>query len=152
MTPPVTVADFKARFPEFPYGTASGTVTDGMITNALNDACSMFNVALWNTGIELNTMFLFLAAHCLAQNVQAGGGLGLTLGAQNAGGAPINSRSVGSVSVGYQLPDKWVNDPTISPFLMTTYGIRYVQAAYPRMRGNMAVIGGFSDLGAPTGV
>ena len=152
MTPPVTVDDFKARFNrDFPYGTdPSSAVADADITNALNDATLIFNTALWDTGVELNTAFLMLAAHFLALNIQAVGGLGLSLGLENSGGSAISSQTVGSVSLSFELPEGWKNDPTVAPFLRTSYGIRYVQMAWPRMRGNFQTVAGFNDTGLPS--
>lgn len=152
MTPPVTVADFKTRFArDFIYGTdPSAAVTDGDVQNALDDATLIFNTAMWETGTELNTAYLMLTAHMLALNIQAAGGLGLSIGEQNAGGAPIAAQSVGSVSLTFDLPESWKSNPTVSPFLRTTYGIRYIQMAWPRMRGNFAVVQGFNDTGLPS--
>ncbi len=153
MTPPVDAADFKARFARdfiFDADTSVG-VTDGDITNALNDATLIFNADLWAAGVELETAFLMLSAHFLALNIQAAGGIGLAQGAQNAGGAAINSRSVGSVSVGYDLPEKWKNSSIAAPFLRTDYGMRYFQMAAPRLVGNVAIAAGWNDTFGPTG-
>lgn len=154
MTPPVTVADFKAYWTRgFPYGTdASTTVTDGDIQRALNDATINFNPDLWEAGLDLNTGFLYLAAHFLASAVQMAGGLDMNIGVQNAGGMPISAQTVGSVSLTFELPERWKNDPSIAPFLTTKFGITYVQMAMPRTSGNMQVVAGYNDTGAPNGL
>ena len=151
MTPPITPADFKARFARdflFVDDPTAGVV-DGDITNAINDATLIFNPAMWSGSVELNTAFLMLTAHFLALNVQASGGIGLQAGLENAGGGPIESKSVGPISVTMSFPERWKNSPVLSPFLRTDYGIRYAQMAAPRLAGNIGVVAGFNDAIEP---
>lgn len=148
MTPPVGIPEFKARFQRnWPYTVdpAEG-VTDGDITSALNDATLIFNPAMWEQGVELNTMFLELAAHFLVLNVQAAGGLGIQGGLDSSGDlGVVTNKSVGSVSLTMEFAEALKNDPVFGPLMRTPYGARYASMAYPRTRGHMAVVAGFND-------
>src|SRR5262245_56887839 len=153
MPQPASIADFKARFDrDFVFDTTTDAVRDVDITDALNDASSTFNDGLWASGTEIITAFLFLAAHNLVLNLQAAGGLfavNLGRGVKSKGSGPISAKSVGSVSVNYALPESIVNDPQLSPYLRTEYGLRYLQMLTPRLVGNVVVVLGENDTGAP---
>ncbi len=151
VTPPIDADDFKARFArDFPFGDDPATqVTDGDIDAAISDATLIFNPEMWDGDVETQTAYLMLTAHLLALNIQASGGLGQANGVQNAGGMPISAQSVGSVSLTFELPESLKNNPTVAPFMRTTYGIRYIQMAWPRMRGNFQVVAGWNDTGVP---
>jgi hypothetical protein len=155
MAAPATVTDFKNRFQrEFHYGTTANKVMDADITNAINDALPLFNASLW-ASTEVMGAFLMAAAHFLALNIQAAGGLSADAsasgGLDNAGGAPIQSRTVGPITLNYALPESITRNPILAQFMRTDFGCRYLQMASSRLVGNMAVVSGPNDTGAPIG-
>lgn len=154
-TPPVTVEEFKSYFVrDFPYGPGTDKVMDADVDRALNEALSVFNAALWTTE-EKPVAFRYAAAHFLVRNIQAAGGLsgpgaaggpgGGGSGASNQGRGPIASKSVGAVSLNYQLPPGLAESAILSQFLTTDYGIRYLQMAAPRLIGGVSVVQGPRD-------
>jgi hypothetical protein len=151
-TPPISVAEFKARYVrDFPYN-ADGAlgVTDADITAALADACLIFNSTLWGSVADQKTAFYPLAAHCLWSLMQASGGLAGDGGGQglDAGGeGVVQSKSVGGMSVTFDVPD-WVRrDALYSDLWRSKYGQIYVRAMKPRTPGAVFVLGGNEDAG-----
>jgi hypothetical protein len=47
----------------------------------------------------------------------------------------ISSKSVGSVSVSYSVPQAFINDPTWGYFAQTGYGKKYLSYVIPRVTG-----------------
>lgn len=151
---PVTVGGFKDRFDrDFPFGAGMDAVRDKDITRALNDAGMIFNSSVWESDQVKIGAFLLIAAHCLWCNLQASGGLVLGGGKKGATAQPggaIGSKSVGQVSVSYQLPPKLVNDPVCSGLMRSAYGVQYLQMFLPRKVGAGFVVGGWRDPGLPS--
>lgn len=154
-TPPATVDEFKARFVrDFFYDETPDAVMDADITNALNDASLVFNPGLWGDALELKTAFLFISAHFLVLNIQAAGGLAgnnLGLGVESAGGGSVQSKTVGPVTINYAIAPAISENAILNQFMRTDYGQKYLQLLTPRLVGNVAVVGGFDDTGAPDG-
>lgn len=147
-TPPASADEFKDRYDrDFPFGAGMDSVRDKDITIALNDACAIFNSSVW-TSTELKPAFLLVAAHCLSVNLQMSGGLkakGAQRGLGSQPGGAIASKSVGSVSVSYQLPAALTNDPICSGLMRTAYGVQYLQMFLPRRAGAGFVVDGFRE-------
>lgn len=146
-TLPANVADFKDWFDrDFTYGAGLDRVRDKDIDRAFATATPVFNNMLWDTDAERKTAFLFVSAHFLALNLQAAGGLTAKLGqgqgANSQGSAVVATKSVGSVSVGYQWPEFVTSSRILSQFMRTKYGEQYLQLAIPRLVGNVAAVRG----------
>lgn len=143
---PPSVADFKAQFNrDFTYGTGMNTVMDSDVQRGLNEARIVFNPELWGTDYEKNTAYLYASAHFMVLNIQAAGGPSATnfgRGVQSKGGGTIESKGVGSVNVGYAVPDFVRQSPILSQFMRTDYGQMYLQFMNPRLVGNIAVVSG----------
>lgn len=138
-TPP-TVADFKAYFTrDFPYApqTANSNldyVTDSDIQKAIDQAGIHFNDALGMTGAEATIAYQYLTAFYLVVDLQmAGQGLG------SSAVFPVQSQSVGPVSVGYQIPERLLKDPVISYFSQNMYGQKYLSIVLPYAVGNVGI-------------
>lgn len=146
----ITVAEFKAHFVrDFDYGeqpsvnSKSDTVMDSDIQAGIDEATLLFNSELWPDTVSQKTPFYQLSAHCMVRNIQNSGGLSESgQGVISAGTSPIQSKSVGPVSVTYALPDRVVNNPAFSFYLTTGYGQKYLQLVLPRLVGNIALAGG----------
>lgn len=136
----VTIADFKAHFfRDFTYSSTISpeTVTDADIEKAFTEAKVNFNEELWTDYDQLKIAFLYLAAHYLVSDIQSSlQGLG------SVSTFPVNSRSVGSVSESYQVPD-WVGKSAyMSQFANTRYGLKFCSLIRPRMIAGIAVYAG----------
>lgn len=146
--PPATLADFKAQFArDFIYGTGKDTVMDGDITRALNESGMVFNPVLWDSGDD-KIAFLYASAHFLVLNVQAAGGLSAKpfgQGINSQGAGVVGSKSVGSVSVSYIVPEFVSSSPFLSQFMKTDYGQKYLQLLTPRLVGHVSIAQGPSE-------
>lgn len=149
-TPP-TVAQFKAQFPrDWPYGKGTETVTDGDIQNAINEAFNNFHASLFNntapvgtTVAESTIAYCFLTAHLMVLNLQNAGGLGAPesfQGVNTSGGGTVESKTVGSVSISYAIPDAIKNSPTLSQYMRTGYGQKYLIMIAPKIPGRRVVV------------
>lgn len=151
---PAVIADFKAYFVrEFVYGSTVDKILDADITKALGEATMVFNEGLWNNVGEKSIAFLYLTAHYLVLDIQNAGGIaGGTAGKglNSAGGGIVSSKSVGSVSVSYAVPQYALDSPTLGPYAQTGFGRKYLSLIYPRLIGNVAVISG-QPPGIPNG-
>lgn len=149
-TPP-TVAQFKAQFSrDWPYGTGPETVTEGDIQNAINEAFNNFHASLFNNTIVAGTTvaestiaYCFLAAHLMVLNLQNAGGLSSPLSHQglgSSGGGTVESKTVGSVSITYAIPDSVKNSPTLGQYMRTGYGQKYLIMIAPKIPGRRITV------------
>lgn len=105
--------------------------------------------------------YCLLSAHLLVLSLQNAGGLSAPSSFQgpgSSGGGVVASKTVGSVSVTYALPDFVTKSPSLSQYMRTGYGQQYLQLLAPKLPGRrVVVVGGeptpFSgvpgNLGAP---
>lgn len=145
----ITVDDFKTWFHrDFSYYTpagetesiadcASNYVTDYDITKAMTEASINFNVSLFSESAQLMTTFLYLSAHYLVNDIQTSGD-----GLRSSGQFPVSSRSVGSVSESYAVPEWMIKDPNLSFYSTTRYGQKYLSLIKPLLIGNVVVYTG----------
>jgi len=149
--PPVTIEEFKTRFDRhFTFGETKDKVRDQDITLALNEATLIYNADLWEDVTEGKIAFLLAAAHCLDLNVQAAGGLSAInygRGIQNKGGGVIQSKSVGSVSVNFAIPNFVTESPILSQLAETGFGKQYLQMFLARRVGHAECVKGSNDTG-----
>lgn len=98
------------------------------------------------TASEAMIAYNYLTAHLMVLSLQNAGGLGVPSsfqGPNSTGGGVVQSKSVGSVSVSYAFPDYVINSPTLSQYLRTGYGQKYLQMLTPKMAGRrVKVVGG----------
>jgi len=112
-----------------------GLVSDLDITNAYAEACITFNDALFDDDDDIVLGYLYLAAHYLVNDLNAGG--------QNSSQAGLaNSRSVGNVSESYSIPQWQLDDPILSFYAGSSYGRKYLNLILPRLTGNIATVEG----------
>lgn len=152
MSFPPSVADFKAQFTrEFVYGTSLATVQDNDIQRAINETSISFNPGLWDgqtplgSTTELNIAYLYLSAHYMTLNIQGAGGLSSVnrgRGVKSTGGGTIQTKSVGSVSLTYVIPEDVQNSPILGQYMRTDFGQKYLALLAPRLVGNVAIVAG----------
>jgi len=111
-----------------------GLVSDLDITNAYAEACVVFNDALF-TSDDMVLGYLYLAAHYLVHDLNAGGQDGGSIGT-------VNSRSVGNVSESYSIPPAFLDNPMFSLLSKSSYGQKYLSMIIPRLVGNMTTVCG----------
>ena len=108
--------------------------TDLDILEALEEASICFNHALFEDCNKARTAFLMLAAHFLT--VDFNNALGI-----NQSGI-TTSKSVGSVSEGFTVPDWLRASPVLSAYATTGYGVKYASLIQPYLAGQILLIPG----------
>lgn len=114
----------------------TGLVSDLDITNAYEEACVTFNSSLFTSDEDMVLAYLYLTAHYLVNDLNAGG----QNGSGNIGLA--NSRSVGNVSESYSIPQPYLDSIVFSFYTKSSYGLKYLNMVVPRLKGNMATVAG----------
>ncbi len=136
-----TVDDFKTYFARaFPFSSdPSEGVTDTDIAQAYQLTNEFINETFFKNQGSYNIGYFNLAAHYLVTAIQvSGAGLYVT----GAMGGIETSKSVGSVSQSFQIPEIYLKNPMYASFTGTPYGLRYLQMISPYMIGRMAYVRG----------
>ena len=140
VTYPITVAEFKAWFSrDFPYsedGDLTG-ITDADIQKAFAEASMNYNSSFFETEDQKKLGFLYLAAHYLVIDIQNS-----TQGLNGKYEGIMSNKSVGSVSVGYQIPDWVTSSPIYSLLSQSKYGMKYLSLIIPQLVGNVVSVRG----------
>ena len=111
---------------------------DEDITNAFNEAVVNFNENLFKDNDTKKLIFLYLTAYYLTvdfMNAQGGSYKGLT-----------QSKSVGSVSESYAIPQWMLNSPLLSMYCSNGYGLKYLSLIKPYLIGNIFVARGATTI------
>ncbi len=117
-------------------------IQDSDILRAFNEAKVNFNAALFGDDDTVKMVFLYLAAHYLvidlnnAMNPLGLGFMGL-----------VQSKSVGSVSESYALPQWMLNNAILSQYAITGYGRKYLSLIQPYLVGNIIFCPGRTTYG-----
>lgn len=115
-------------------------INDDDIEKAFLQAKNMINVDLFGRNEELLKMcYLMLTAHFLVMDLNMGNGNG-------ASSFLITSKSVGSVSASYGIPEKILKDPNFAYLSSTQFGLKYLVYILPLMTGNMYILNGKTSL------
>ena len=152
-TPP-SVNDFKAFFfRDFPY-LPENTVSDPEdyvqpqdITNAIALALVNFNPGLFGANSQITTVFLYLAAFYLVQNLSVSAkGIAAQLN------FPTASSGVGGVNIAFTVPEKITKSPFLSVYTTNAYGMAYLSLVLQQTIGNVGAVGsgeyaGFGGIG-----
>lgn len=107
---------------------------DTDITDAISEASVNFNCGLFPNKQTAKLVFMFLVAHYLTvdfMNAQGSNFVGI-----------MTSRSVGSVSESYSIPQWIMNNSALAPYSTTGYGIKYCSLIRPYLIGNFFVVKG----------
>ena len=117
-------------------------IQDADIMRAFKEASINFNAALFGDDDTAKMVFLYLAAHYLvidlnnAMNPMGMGFMGFT-----------QSKSVGSVSESYAVPQWMLNNAILSQYATTGYGRKYLSLIQPYLVGNIIFIPGRTTVG-----
>lgn len=127
---------------ELYQGDESDYITEFDIEKALSEARVNFNVNLFQDSEKAKLVFLYLTAHYLvidlnnASNPLALGVMGFT-----------QSKSVGSVSESYGIPQWIMNSQTLGLYAQTGYGRKYLSLISPYLIGNLILSKGQTTYG-----
>lgn len=146
----ITVADFKTYFRrDFPYATepASSEVCSNLdsyvfdfdIEKAFGEAKTILNQGLFSDDDSIRIAYLYLSAHYLVVDLRAAQG-----GVDSSGSFPVSSRSVGSVSESYQIPDAYAQNAQYAFFTTSGYGMKFLSLVIPRLAGNVVAVAGWT--------
>jgi hypothetical protein len=146
----ITVQDFKDYFRrDFPYSPQEEPhdgccdldkyVFNFDIEKAFGEAKHILNQALFGSDADIRIGYLYLTAHYLVNDLRTA-----QAGVNSTGSFPVSSRSVGSVSEAYQIPDMYKDSPQLAFFSTTQYGMKYLSLVLPRLIGNVGVVAGWT--------
>ena len=122
--------------------TVNNYVTDDLISEAFGEAQTNFNAELFPNCNVANRIFYYLAGHYLVVDVNNSvnpfnmGFMGFT-----------QSKSVGSVSESYGIPQWMLNDPILSGYAQTGFGRKYLSLIMPFLVGNIIYTPGRVNFG-----
>lgn len=131
-----SVSDFKSYFNrDFPYGGTNGdlsTIQDSDILKAQIQQQGMINQGLFSNQSMYTVGANLLAAHILVQNLRAS--------AQGIAGKfewAVASKSVGAVASSFSIPQRILDNPELSIYSSTVYGVQYLGLVLPGLTGQM---------------
>ena len=132
---PCTISDFKTYFardfnfaPADDQGNIDQYIVDADITKAIAEAQVNFNDSLFSD--NLGIIFIYLVAFHLVANLQNS-----SKGISSQSKFPISSTSVGGVSISFQIPARYANDPIVQQYAQNGYGKKYIEFALPYLVG-----------------
>lgn len=129
-----TIAQFKTQFTrDFPYGTDPLiSILDQDIANAFNYVNVNFSQDFWADQTSFYLGYNLLAAHFLVLNIrQSSQGI---LGQYNFN---ESSKSAGSVSQAFSIPQRILDNPEFAMLTKTNYGAQFLFLILPQLAGQM---------------
>lgn len=114
-------------------------VLDADIEKAFQEANASFNESLYTSEEYKKQAYLYLTAHYLVLDLRNS-----QTGIQSTGVFSVNSRSVGSVSESYTIPERFIKNPILAYYTSSGYGLKYLNLTYPRIVGNVVAVSGKS--------
>ena len=116
-------------------------VSETDIQKAFTEAKINFNPKLFTKCDECKVAFCYLTAHYLVID------LNNALNPFNLGGMGLpQSKSVGSVSESYAIPQWILNDKNMGLYAQTGYGMKYLSLIAPRLHGNIIFTKGYINF------
>lgn len=134
-----SVSDFKNQFfRDFPYGTDPDVaVLDQDIANAFVQTNISLNPALWSDQSSYTLGYLLLSAHYMVLNIRAS-----SQGLNGQWNWAQNNKSVGSVSEGFEIPERIKQNPEWMAYYKTNYGAMYMNLVLPLLTGQTFTVCG----------
>ncbi len=131
-----SVSDFKVYFTrDFPYGTDQETsVLDTDIAKAFGQTNMGLNPALFSNQAAYTIGYLLLSAHWLVIDLRAS-----SQGINGQFSFLESSKSAGSVSQSFAIPQRVLDDPYMAMLAKTNYGAKYLQLLLPQLAGQMFI-------------
>jgi hypothetical protein len=134
-----TVADFKAYFVrDFVYGEDPAlNVMDTDIDKGISDATAFINTGLFYEQAVYTVAFLNLSAHFMVTSLQSS-----SQGANGQYNWLQASKSVGSVSEGFSIPQRILDNPQYAWLSRTAYGLKFLMLILPQLSGQVFTVEG----------
>lgn len=133
-----TVAQFMTYFwRDFPYGDDCNSVTYLDIQNAQTEAASFINQSMFDNQAQYTIGFNYITAHCLVTNLRNS-----SQGIQGSYSWLPASKSVGSVSESFGIPNRILENPDFSMLCKTNYGAKYLSMLLPNLSGQVFTVFG----------
>ncbi len=134
-----TIAEFKAYFVrDFPYGTDPTTsILDADINKAFGQTNFNISQDMFATQGNYQIAYMLLAAHYLVTD--------LRMSSQGLSGQyswAESSKSVGSVSQSFAIPQKILDNPFFAMLARTNYGAKYLELIMPLLAGQVGYVCG----------
>lgn len=134
----LTIAKFKSQFSrDFTFGITSDKVTNSDITKAINESQFYLNESLFETQAEYDIAAGYIAAHCMVTNLKNS-----SQGLAGQFSWLENSKSIGSVSQSFNIPEDILKNPHYALIAKTNYGAKYLSLIIPMLRGAMYIAEG----------
>jgi hypothetical protein len=134
------VSDFQNQFfRDFNYGTDPNvSVLSQDIANAFIQVNASINQTFWGDQATYTYYYLLLAAHYLVLNLRAS-----SQGINGQWNWAQNTKSVGPVSEGFEIPERIKNNPEWMAYYKTHYGAQFMNYLLPQLSGQIfSVFGG----------
>lgn len=134
-----TIDDFKTYFVrDFPFGTdITKNVLDQDVSRAFSSVYPSINPALFADQADYSVGFNLLAAHWLVMNLRAS-----SQGIAGQFSWLQSSKSVGSVSESFAIPQRIMDNPAFALLTKTNYGAQYLQLILPSICGQVFIAQG----------
>lgn len=114
-------------------------ILDEDITKAFAEAQVGLNQSLYTSDANIRMGYLYLTAFYLVNDIRAS-----RQGVSSSGDYPVNSRTVGSVSESYSVPDYYLKNPTYAFYTKNAYGLKFLNLIWPMLRGNFGSVQGWT--------
>ena len=112
-------------------------VQDDDIENAFAEAQAVFNTGLYDDDQKTQIAYLFLSAHFLASDLKES-----AAGAYAPASFTVASKSAGSLSESYDIPQSYKDSPILSQYTSTAYGMKFLSLTLPALVGNVGGVYG----------
>jgi hypothetical protein len=134
-----TVAEFKVYFNrDFPFGTnAETSVLNSDIEKAFGLTAVNFNPDLFCEQASYTIGYLLLSAHYLVMDLRAS-----SQGLNGQFSFLEQSKSVGSISQSFAIPDRIMQNPEWAMLMKTNYGAQFMMLVLPQMAGQIYTVAG----------
>lgn len=124
------VDQFKAYYPNFPYGTTPENVTDQNVQQAIYDSAIFIQPLFFSNQDAYTQGFFWLSAHFLVMNLRA-----QTTGLQGQAPWLQSGKGVGSVNESFAIPQRILDNPELALLSKTYYGQKYLFFILPQLTG-----------------
>lgn len=133
------VSDFQNQFVrDFPYGTdPKVSVLASDIATAFQAVNMTINPSMWQDQGSYTYGYLLLTAHFLVLNLRAS-----SQGLNGQWNWLQNTKSVASISEGFEIPDRVKQNPDFMQYYKTNYGAQYMNLLWPQIGGAIFTVFG----------
>lgn len=122
---------------------ATASIYDYVLDDDINKAIGEMLCLLPQQRFSANTLELaelYLSAHCLCNDIKT----------SNSGLAsqmifPTQSKSAGGISESYGIPRKFLDNELYAFYITSQYGLKYLAMLLLRLKGNIAVVAGWTN-------